>query len=415
MTKMLSVARWEFLERIKSKAFLFSLILMPVIMAVFGLLPTLLVSGRDSEVVTIGIADETGSLFEELRTKLESKYKLENGSPIYRLRNLTLESSSENVKEYGAALAKSEEIEGYFLIPSGVFDSAKVEYRAKNASNLRVIERFQRTFEELISARRFRQYGLDPKLIASLNADVDVRTFRIGSEGKEEESGFLDSFLGAYFYVIMLMFLVMTSGQILVRSFVEEKSNRVIEVLLSSASSKDLMIGKIVGMTGLGLVQVSVWLAVALAIALKTGSSFINPETISIGFLYFALGYLMYVGIFVGVGSTATTEQESQQMTSYISLFLVFPIVLAPFMMQNSSSTLVQVLSFIPPLTPSMILMRLAIVPPPLWEIVATTLLLVVTNYLVMVGASRIFRLAILSYGKRPSFSELKRWLLATS
>jgi len=207
------------------------------------------------------------------------------------------------------------------------------------------------------------------------------------------------------------MFLVLTSGQLMIRSVVEEKSNRVIEVLLSSCSTTDLMVGKILGLSGLGILQVLIWGSIGLAISLKTGSTTFLAGNLLLSSVYFVLGYTMFAAIFVGVGSPVTTEQEAQQITTYVSLSLVFPIVLAVPMMQNPDSLLIKILTFFPLMTPSFMLMRIPIQMPHLWEILTTIGILIISTVFCMWAAGKIFRVAILVYGKRPSLAELYQWI----
>jgi ABC-2 type transport system permease protein len=207
------------------------------------------------------------------------------------------------------------------------------------------------------------------------------------------------------------MFLVMTMGQLLIRSVVEEKSNRVIEVLLSSCSARDLMVGKILGLSGLGIVQLLIWGVIGVVISMKTGSQSFSPEHILLSLVYFILGYLLYSAIFVAAGSPVTTEQEAQQITTYVSLTLVFPIFMAMPVMQNPDSMLYKILSFVPILTPTFMVLRIPIQMPATWEILGTIALLIVSVLLMMWAAGKIFRVAILVYGKRPTIPELIRWV----
>jgi ABC-2 type transport system permease protein len=409
--KYLDVARWEFMEKVKSKAFIISLILMPVIMVVFGVLPGLLASKPDDKPISIGMIDETGKILQPLSAKLDEKYKLPDGRPNYVLRNLKEDGSPEEIKNRAIKLITTKEIEGYFSIPSAVYDSGKVEYRAENVGNIRMSERFSRTIEEVIVQQRLTRQGLDPAQIKKLMANIDVRALKVSERGGEKESGFLETFASAYMLIMMLMFLVMTSGQLLIRSVVEEKSNRVIEILLSSCSARDLMIGKILGLSGLGILQMMIWGVIGLGIAIKSGANIFELEPALVAAVYVVLGYFFFSAIFVAAGSPVTTEQEAQQITSYVSLMLVFPIVLVMPVMQNPDSSLIRILSFIPLLTPAFMVMRVSIQMPPLWEILSTLGLLLVSAVVMMWIAGKIFRVAILVYGKRPSIPELIRWI----
>lgn len=411
--KFLDVARWEFLEKVKSKAFLISLVLMPIIMVGFGVLPGILASREDEKTQTIGIIDDTGMIAGALERRLNEKYTLSDGQPNYLIKDLkTIDAGTpEQLKSLANALVSGADIEGYFTIPPSVYDSGKVEYRSDNVGNFRIIERFSRTIEEVVVERRLADKGYDPALVRKLTTNIDVRPIKVSRGGDEKDSNFLETFFSAYIFIMMLMFLVLTSGQLLIRSVVEEKSNRVIEVLLSSCSANDLMVGKILGLSGLGLLQIMIWAAIGAGLSLKFGSNIFATANFPLLVIYFVLGYLMYAAIFVAAGSPVTTEQEAQQITSYVSLTLVFPIVLAVPAMQNPDSMLIKILTFIPLMTPAFMLLRIPIQMPEPWEILTTIGILVLTTLFCMWAAGKIFRIAILVYGKRPSLGELFQWL----
>lgn len=411
--KYLEVAKWEFMEKVKSKAFIISLVVMPIIMVLFGVLPGLLASKPDDKTTIIGVIDETGLIINRLSERLDEKYKLPDGRPNYMIRNLMEEGTPEEQRARAVRMVTEKKVEGYFFIPATAYDSGKVEYRAENVGNFRVGERFARTIEEVIVEHRLKGQGLNPELVRKLMKGIDVKSIKVSEKGEEKESGFLETFFSAYIVIMMLMFLVLTSGQLLIRSVVEEKSNRVIEVLLSSCSARDLMVGKILGLSGLGILQISIWGVIGLGIALKTGANLFVLENLALSAVYLLLGYLLYSAIFVAAGSPVTTEQEAQQITSYVSLFLVFPIVLAMPAMQNPDSPLIRILTYVPLLTPAFMVMRIPIQMPPLWEILTTIGLLIVSSVVMMWIAGKIFRTAILVYGKRPTIRELLRWVRA--
>ncbi|MEX0601928.1 MAG: ABC transporter permease, partial [Bacteroidota bacterium] len=335
MKKKLQIAQWEFLEKIRSKAFLISLVLLPVIMVVFGVLPGLLASKADDRTMVIGIIDDTRDLLFPLSLKLTEKYRLPNGEPNYTLRDLAGEGNPDQLKPIANHLVSAGEIEGYFFFPASTVESGKVEYRSENVGNIRILERFSRTLEEVILEKRLASRGITPGLIREVSTDVDIRSLKLSGTGDEKESGFLETFFGAYIFIMMLMFMVLTSGQLLIRSVVEEKANRVMEVLLSSCSANDLMVGKILGLSGLGLFQIAIWGLLGAALSVRFEANIFSTEHLGLLLIYFVLGYLLYAAIFVAAGSPVTTEQEAQQITTYVSLTLVFPIVLAIPAMQN--------------------------------------------------------------------------------
>ncbi len=412
-SKSLRVALWEFGEKVKSKAFIISLIIMPVIMILFGVLPGLLASRPDEKATVIGVVDCTGRIVGSLAAKLDEKFRLPNGQPNYIIKNLDVKGTVPEMKSEANRAVTNGEIEGYFFFPPAAIDSGKIEYRSENVSNIKIQERFSRAIEEVVAENRITAQGLNPSLIKKIIMNVDVQSIKISEKGEEKSSGFLETFFSGYIAVMMLLFLVMTSGQLLIRSVVEEKSNRVIEVLLSSCSAQDLMVGKILGLSGLGIVQVFLWGLIGFAVSLKIGLNLFVPENLLLSLVYFVIGYLLYAAIFVAAGSPVTTEQEAQQITTYVSLALVFPMVIAIVVMQNPNTALIKVLSFIPVLTPTLMVLRILVQMPALWEILGTIALLIISSIATMWAAGKIFRTAILSYGKKPTLPELIRWIRA--
>jgi ABC-2 type transport system permease protein len=148
-----------------------------------------------------------------------------------------------------------------------------------------------------------------------------------------------------------------------------------------------------------------------VAVTLRTGEMLVEPVVLLLSMVYFILGYLLYAGIFVAAGAPVTTEQEAQQLTSYVSLLLVFPIVLAVPAMQNPDALYIRVLSFIPVMTPAFMVLRLPIRMPETWEILGTMGVLLVSAVFMMWAAGKIFRIALLVYGKRPSLAQLWTWV----
>lgn len=414
MKKALAVARWEFIEKVKTKAFIISLILTPVFMIGAGILPTLLVTKADTEPRIIGIIDQTDKLSDIIAQKLDEKYKLPNGAPNYIIRKINTGVWEElsQAKQEADQLVAQGEIEGYLILPKTIYEDTVFEYRSTNVGNIKLTERINRTVRDIIVENKLKSQGLDPQLVKRLISEIEIKLVKISERG-EEESDFKSMFFSAYIFIMAIFILIITTGQLLVRSMVEEKSNRIIEVLMSSSSANDLLIGKILGLSALGFVQIGTWALIGIALALKFGTMIISLTNALILLPYFILGYLFYAAIFVGVGAPLTTEQEAQQVTGYLVMILFIPLLLAMWIMQNPSSPIVSVLSYIPFLTPTMMAVRIPVQIPSLFEIIATIIVLILSTIGAMLVAAKIFRTSILSYGKRPNLKEL--WILINS
>jgi len=413
MTKVLAVAKWEYMEKVKSKAFLIGLFLTPILMVGMGFLPMLFATQEDNATKAIGVIDETGEIVGAFAVRMQQRYTLPNGQPNYLVvplasgKQMDLESEVLSANQKVAA----GEIEGYCLFRSTVFSDTVIEYRSRVVGDFRVPARIEENLRDILAEKRSIALGLGPQILAQLKVKMDVAMVKLSKTGEQEEAGFERVFFSSYLFLMMLFFLIVTSGQLLVRSVIEEKSNRIVEVLVSSCSSTELMAGKVLGLSGLGLTQMGFWAIIGIAISSRFGTNFIDPSQAALLAVYFVLGYLFYAAVFIAAGSPLTTEQEAQQVTSYLVLILILPIVLALPAMKNPDASWLVILTFIPPLTPAMMALRVPIQMPSSWEIVATILLMIAATYLMMVVAGRVFRIAILSTGKTPKLSEITRWI----
>ncbi|HEX9658349.1 MAG TPA: ABC transporter permease [Bacteroidota bacterium] len=414
MKKALIVARWEYIEKVKSKTFLIGIFVTPLLMVVMGILPGLFASKEDASTRAIGLIDMTGEFAGEFKKRMEENYVLEDKSPNYIVEILTGNRDLDLAGTLIIAEAKvlGDELEGYCIIRSTEVTDSLVEYRSKNVGDFRLSTRIDETLGDIIMERKLLALGLEPSLMKDLAVRIRTKTVKI-SEGTSEESGFLQVFFRAYAVMMMLFFVILTSGQMLVRSVLEEKANRIVEILVSSCSSTELMAGKVLGLSGLAITQVAVWGLIATALAINLNFQFVDLGQAVLLFVYFLLGYLFYAAIFIGFGAPVTTEQEAQQITSYLVFLVILPIVIAIPAIQNPNAAWLQILSFVPFLTPTMMALRITILTPSPWEIIGTIIILLISTLGAMWVAGRIFRIAILATGTRPGLREMFRWIRA--
>ncbi len=415
-----SIARWEYFQKVRSKGFIISLILTPLIVVASSVLPMLLADQGPESTLTVGVIDRASVGFLALRDRITSTERLPDGEPTYLLANYM--ASGESPDSASATADRdvlSEKIEGVLIIT----DSAGVPratYRSSNPSNLRLISSFEKALNSLVIERRLAEAGIDTAIYNRISADIDITPVKLRKGGEETTAGFLATFFTAYAGCFLLMFLILTTGQSLVRSLVEEKSNRIMELLVGSCTPQELMWGKLIGLSGLGLTQLVVWVVLGLgaliAFALPPGmeASLMGIyAALPLMLIYIVLGYVFYAAVFIGVGALVTNEQEAQVATSILAMLLVVPVLFTMGVVQYPDVTYIRVLSYIPLFTPSLMMMRAVTKMPSPWEIALTMAVMVVATSFVVWAAGRIFRTAILLYGKRPSIGEIVRWLRA--
>ncbi len=413
-----TIARWEYFQKVRSKGFILSLILTPILMAGAGILPGLLADQGPDETKTVGVIDTTGRFFAPLKRQMESSDLLPGGEPSYILANyLSAGRSLDSALALADRDALAEVTEGTIVIAdsSGVLSAS---YRSPTPSNIRLLAKFENAIEQINVEQHLAELGVDTAAYANLVRDIDINPVKVDKQGGEKSSGFVATFMAAYAGSFLLMFLILTTGQSLVRSLVEEKSNRIMELLVGMSTPQELMWGKLLGLSGLGLTQLVAWGILGLGAV----TAFASPEGVGTWLqdiygvvpyllIYTILGYIFYCAMFIGVGSLVTTEQEAQVATSYLVMLLVIPMAFAIVVVQNPDVGYVRILSYIPMFTPSMMMIRIVTKMPPLWELFATIGVLFVSTMAVVWIAGRIFRTAILMYGKRPSFGEIMRWM----
>ena len=305
----------------------------------------------------------------------------------------------------------SNRLRGYLLILNGGTDKIKISFRSKGSGSFDDVSKFEEVFNKVKNKIQLERAGVDTSIISSVSKYVDIRPVKIEENGKESKADFLTLFFSSFIFIMLLMMMILSTGGMLVRSLLEEKSNRLIEILVSSCSKKELLAGKVLALSGLGFTQIFIWCILGLITArtaLVPIEAFDNVFPM-LGF--FVLGYVFYVSIFVGIGSIVSTDQEAQQLTSYISIILIMPTIFAISAIQYPGSALIRILSYIPFTSASIMMLRLKIETIPPKEILSVVLIMLVSIYLTITFSSKLFKIGILSYGKRPSLKEMIRWI----
>ena len=412
MRNLMIIARWEYFTRVRTKGFIISTIILPLMLIGSMVIPTLIFSGPDKESRVIAVVDETrylGSLFEG---RLSEKYFLDDGRVKYQ--TIILDKGELlDLKAQATELLNADAILLFILIPEDILQSNSAQYYARNLGNIKDQEQIRRALDEIVSELRMIDANLDPKLISSLTRNLDFEMIEIAGGGREKEGSELVSYLTPLMFVLVLFFAIFMSSQILLRSILHERTNRLVEILLSSVTASELMSGKILGLGLLGLTQLSFYIITGLLVSSFQGIQIITSLNIIMFVVYFLLGYLLYASMFAALGSIFDSEQEAQQASSILSIFTIIPIIFSSYVIANPNSVYSIALSFVPILTPFFMIMRIGIQMPSLIEIIGTIALLAVFVVITMLAAGKIFRTAVLMYGKRPTLPEIIQWIKA--
>ena len=420
MRKVWAIIRREFIERVRSKWFLISTILGPIFMIALGVLPSLLAT-RTGRVNQIVLVDQgTGGLAARVQAQL-------GRSGHFRV--AILESDPED----GAAVAESltvavrvEEIDGFLLLSAAIIEAGSAEYRGRNVSSLRDMAVLESAVRQSVVIERLNRRGIDPAVVQEAQARIDLRTMRITKRGATGESGEATFILG-YAVGLVLYMVILLYGINVMRSVLEEKQTRIIEVLVSSLRPFQLMMGKVVGVGSVGLFQFSIWTLVGYLMlryrqvilgwfkvpaeamnAVQMPS--ISTELMTMVIVYFLLGYLLYAALFAVVGASVNTDTEAQQAQQPVMMLLVAALVVSFGALGDPGGQLAVTASLIPLSSPVIMPVRVATSDVPSSQVALSLAILAGTVIVVIWGSARVYRIGILMYGKRPSMKELWRW-----
>ncbi|MCZ6728049.1 MAG: ABC transporter permease [Acidobacteria bacterium] len=419
--KAVVIAKREYGSRIRSKGFWLSTIALPLLLAAMGVVPALLVS-RAGSSMRIVVVDETGRLGEEIRSALSEDDA--RASQIAKF-EVALELPAADTESQRLELDRrilGQEIDTWLWISSQGLEAGEIEYHAESVSSFLSQTILERRLTRVVRRDRLAQVGVAPELADDLVASINLKTVKVTKEGSKEQGEDVGFFL-AYALFFMFYMVLMIYGQQVMNSVLEEKTSRIVEVVLSATRPFELMMGKLVGVCGIALTQLSIWLGSVAVVTLPGVVAVMAwlPEGVEIPqleaglivhFLFlFLIGFFVYSTFYAAVGAAFNSIQEAQQFASYAVIFLIAPMLFFFLVINDPDSTLSVVTSLIPPFTPLIMLLRLAVKAPPLWQVALGYALAIGFAIFMVWLAGRIYRTGILMYGKKPTVRELWRWL----
>jgi len=421
MRKVWVVIRREFTEKVRNKWFIISTLLVPLLMASAIVLPILLAE-RGGGHRAIAVIDMTTTEF-----GLHVTDRLDAAERVTATRIKTEVVDMEETADSLTELVGLKRLDGYLVVSDETVEDGRAEYRGANISSLTDMQAMERLLRQSVLVERLDRVGVDPELVQRAQIPVTMQTIGIRGGKLTDESGEARFFF-AYTVWFVLYIAILIYGVQVMGSVVEEKTSRIIEVLVSSLRPFQLLAGKVLGVGTVGLFQfmiwgVSAWVLIrhrdvvlgVLGIEVPTGSGFRLPNvtagTLAIIVTFFLLGYFLYAAMFAAVAAMSSSEAEARQAQTPVVMLLVLPSVLLIGLLQQPDSVLAVTLSLIPFSSPIAMPVRWAAAEVPLPEVLASVGLLLIALWLVTWIAARIYRVGILMYGKRPNLKELLRWV----
>jgi len=422
--KVFAIIRREYLERVRTKAFWFATFLVPVFFLGYMAVQFAAIRKTSGER-KVAVVDRTGQLAEPLARELaereEARRKEKPGSRgihwILEPRPVT--GDIEATKEALRKEVLDKKIYGYLVLDPELLEKDRAEYYSISVSEFVALDQMERAINRTILRRKIAERGLPPSLSKELEKRVDLKTLKVTSKGATEEKG-AGIIASIVFLAIMYMTFLMYGFQNL-RGVIEEKTNRIVELIIASVRPTELMIGKIVGIGLVGLTQYLVWSLVAMNLSLpgiasvmamgEGGAPAIPLSMIGYFLLFFIFGYFLYASIYTAIGAPFNTDQEAQQLAMIPSMLIVSGMAVYPAVMNNPNGSVAVFASLFPFTAPLIMFLRTAIAEPPGWQIGLSIVILILSTIGMAWFAGRIYRVGILMYGKKPTIPEILRWV----
>ena len=417
MKNIILIAKREFFTQVKKKSFIILTLLTPLLIIVFGGVVSLMFQANETQM-QISVIDKSGLFKDKLKSDENIRY---------------IFSSEETEKSLIKALETTEEMNGVMIIPKKEIHELENNIEIltnKNLSN-EARRNIAGNISEIIKAEKINALGISTAQIEDLNKGVNLHVVNILEKEKKQDSFLVGVKSGLSMFLMYCVFtFIMMYGIRVMRSVLEEKNNRVVEILISSVKPFELMMGKILGVTGVALVQFGVWVVMIFASVMTLGSSNVGMVSgvaevqmvlsalsqINYGLIlfvfviYFLLGYLFYSAMYAAIGSAVDNETETQQFT----LFAILPMMLGFYgsitIMNNPDGPMSFWLSMIPFTSPIAMLARIPF-DVPVWELVLSIVILLVSTLGMVFIASKIYRVGILMYGNKVTLKELWKWM----
>ncbi len=415
MKKILKIIKREFTTKVLTRGFIIATILGPFFIIGISFGPAYFMSLQSEKPLVIQVVDYTGQVFPELQNVFNDTLK--NGQPRFVF-NPVEPQQYEARREAFRNDIEQEKIDGVLIIPENLFQAGKVRYLAKSVSDYDLINRLRSGMSEIVNDFRLKQAGVDPAVIKKLIQKVNLETIKV-VKGKEKKSGFDQEYFTALTFLLMLYMTILMYGTNILRSVIEEKTSRIVEVLLSSANSFQLMVGKLFGVGLVGLVQYALWVVMAIVAFVFASMHMpavlefvsISPQVLVYFIIFFVIGFFTFSTLYAAVGSMCSDMQDAQSLSTPVTMFVIIPFIISFSVVKDPSSTLAQVFSYLPFFTPMVMFMRIMLIAPPFYEILFSILV----NVLAILGitwiSARIYRVGILMYGKRPTLPEILKWI----
>jgi ABC-2 type transport system permease protein len=424
MRKIWLVVKREYLTRVRTKGFVLSTVGVPLFCVGIFAISLALATRKADHQLKISILDNLGGFAPQILLGLNEK--LPDGRPRFQLVKAWDRPASESMaREELTKQVRNGQLDGFLEVPKGILNGDEATLHTGNTNDFQTARTLGRAVSNAVIGRRLSDRGVHIDNLNEVMHGVELTLVKVTKTGESEETG--QSILVQVSIVMILYITLVVYGMITMRSVLEEKTSRIVEILASSIKPTYLLTGKIVGVAGVAMTQYLIWTGTATfvsAYGAAVGSAF-RPGATAPSFhlpaaylvyslLYFLVGYFLYASLYAALGSMVSSEEDLQQVQMPVTLILVACMVLFPIIQRAPNSPLAVALTMIPFTSPILMVCRITVQTPPFWQIALSLAICVATTVGVIQVSAKIYRVGILMYGKRPSLVELLRWLRYT-
>jgi ABC-2 type transport system permease protein len=424
MRKIWLVIKREYLTRVRSRGFILSTVGLPLFSVGIFAVTLALATRKTDHTLKISILDNLGGLAPQIVAGLQEK--LPNGQPLYHVVHTWDRPESEKkVQDDLSEQIRQGRLDGFLEVPKDILEGEAATFHSQSPEDFQTNRAISRAVDNAVIGRRLGDRGIHVDNLSDIVRGVDLSLVRVTKTGESEEKG--EGLLVRLSIVMILYITLLAYGVMTMRSVLEEKTTRIVEILASSVKPFHLLSGKILGVAAVGLTQYLIWTlsaALIFAYGAAVGSAF-RPGASAPSFhlpasflvyplIFFLAGYFLYASLYAALGAMVSSEEELQQVQLPVTLVLVVSFILYPIILRAPNSPLAVTLTMIPLFSPILMVFRITVQTPPFWQIALSLAICVATTVGVIHVSARIYRVGILMYGKRPSLVELLRWLRYT-
>lgn len=411
LNRSLIVARFEFLKIVKRKQFLLITFGFPIFFLLIMIIPmmaNMMVLDDDPDLKSIGYIDQTG-LFNLSYKNTAGSQAIVSVKEINKSIEFIQYTGNEEAEE--AIISKT--ISSYIIIPDDYLKNGTIElYSTNGGFDFQEMELSARLSEIIITTLLTDK--VDDDTLARIIEPVDMKLFTIDTAGDVKEKGISDiigDFALPFITGMLLIITIFSASGYLLRGVAEEKETRVIEIILSSLTPRELLTGKIIGLGCVGLLQITIWISIGTMGSIYVLPVVIKPLVLLLAFVYFILGFLLFASIMAGVGAISGSMQEAQQLVGIFTFIAIAPMMFMQVLVTKPDGAISTFLSLFPLTSPVAMLSRIAVSDVPVYQIAASILILIVSVYFVIILSSRLFRVGLLMYGKRPDIRTIVQYM----